>query len=313
MIRSLLFRNMGLKILSLCFAVVLWYSVVSERQSNLLVTVPLTFVNVPKTMKVRKISDERVSLHLEGPISALRGMEIGKIRGTIDLSGAHEGKSRYELLPSHFNLPEGIRVEGISPEVVYVMLEKLQTFRLPIKVRLKGRADRHYVLQRVSVEPAVVWVTGDRQARSSIDNIPTDVVDIEGLKESLVKEVGLDVPRDVRLKKNIRRVKVYVTLREKIWDKEIKGVHVVFSRSEGELCRMTPSKVAVTVRGPATVVETLSASDITVRVSAEGLTLGPHLVAPVVKVPPGLTVLSVRPEKVKVTIVKKSGNREQRK
>jgi len=305
MIRSLLFRNMGLKILSLCFAVVLWYSVVSERQSNLLVTVPLTFVNVPKTMKVRKISDERVSLHLEGSISALRGMEIGKIRGTIDLSGAHEGKSRYELLPSHFNLPEGIRVEGISPEVIYVVLEKLQSFRLPVKVRLKGRVDRHYVLQKVSVEPAYVWVTGDRQARSSIDNIPTDVVDIEGLKESLVKEVALDVPRDIRLKKSIRRVKVRITLREKIWDKEIKGVRVILSGSEEGFGTLTPSRVTVTVRGPATVVETLSAPDIVVHLSIEGLTPGIHFLAPVVRVPPGLTVRSVRPEKIKVEIMKR--------
>ena len=129
MIRSLLFRNLGLKILSLCFALVLWYSVVSERQSNLLVTVPLTFVNVPKTMKVRMVSDERVSLHLEGPISSLRAMEIGKLRGTIDLAGAHEGKSRFELLPSHFNLPEGIKVAGISPEVVYIVLERLKRLK----------------------------------------------------------------------------------------------------------------------------------------------------------------------------------------
>jgi len=125
MIRSLLFKNLGLKILSLCVAIVLWYSVVSERQTNLLVTVPLTFVNVPKGMKVRMVSAERVSLHLEGPVSSIRTMEIGKIRGTIDLRGAREGKSRFELSPSHFNLPGDIRVAGISPEVVYVILELL--------------------------------------------------------------------------------------------------------------------------------------------------------------------------------------------
>ena len=307
MMRSLLFKNLGLKILSLCFAVVLWYSVVSERQSNLLVTVPLTFVNVPKAMKVVKISDERVSLHLEGPISALRGMEIGKIRGTIDLNGAHEGRSRYELLPRHFNLPEGIRVEGISPEMVYVVLEKLLTFRLPVKVRLKGKVDRHYIIENISVDPSYVWVTGDRRARSSIDNIPTDVIDVEGLKKTLVKEVGLDLPRDVRLKKEIGRVRVQIALREKVWDREVKGVRVILPKSVEGLYTLSPPTVTVLVRGPATGVESLSPSDIEANVPITGLRPGDHFVTPKVRIPQGMAVLSIQPKVIKVTLLKKVG------
>ena len=63
--------------------------------------------------------------------------------------------------------------------------------------------------------------------------------------------------------------------------------------------------MTVTVRGPATVVETLSAPDIVVHLSIEGLTPGIHFLAPVVRVPPGLTVRSVRPEKIKVEIMKR--------
>ena len=303
MIRSLLFRNLGLKILSLCFALVLWYSVVSERQSNLLVTVPLTFVNVPKTMKVRMVSDERVSLHLEGPISSLRAMEIGKLRGTIDLAGAHEGKSRFELLPSHFNLPEGIKVAGISPEVVYIVLERLKTFKLPVKPRLKGKIDPHYAIQKVYVIPKHVWVTGDRKARSSIDNIPTEVIDIDGLKQGLEKEASLEVPRDVRLKENIEHVKVHVELRKKVWDKKVDGVKVNLKRPVGAYsCVVEPGLIKVYVRGWATVIDNLSASDVGASVSTKGLAPGVHYLAPKVVVPQGVKVLSTSPEKIKVVV-----------
>lgn len=303
MIRSLLFKNLGLKILSLCFAVVLWYSVVSERQTNLLVTVPLTFVNVPRTMRVRSVSAERVSLHLEGPVSSMKTMEIGKIRGTIDLTGVHEGKSRFELFPGHFNLPEGIRVVSISPEVVYVKLEKLLTFKLSIKPRLKGRVDSHYAIKKVYTIPGYVWVRGDRKALSSIDNIPTDVITVDGLKEDLKKVVTLEVPRDVHLKENVGGVEVHVELRKKIWDKGIDEVKVKLDHPfVVYLYRIEPEYVKVYVRGWAAVVDSISASDIEAVVSVKGLGKGEHWVRPSIKVHKGLKVLSVIPDKIKLVV-----------
>ena len=306
MIRSLFFKNLGLKILSLCVAVVLWYSVVSERQTNLLVTVPLTFVNVPKGMKVRMVSAERVSLHLEGPVSALRTMEIGKIRGTIDLKGSREGKSRFELSPTHFNLPEGIRIAGISPEVVYVILERLLTFKLPVKARLKGKVDPHYAIRKVVTVPKFVWVVGDRKARSSISNIPTKTVDIEGLKKNLRKMVPLEVPRDVHLKESLEHVEVQVILREKVWDKEFDGIGL---KAEGMTDEFTyvfePSSLKIVVRGWATAVDALKSEDFRGVVDVKDLRVGVHWIKPKIEGPGGVKVLSVTPEKVRVTVKEK--------
>ncbi|RTZ89855.1 MAG: hypothetical protein DSY91_07160 [Deltaproteobacteria bacterium] len=303
MIRSILFKNLGLKILSLCVAMVLWYSVVSERQTNLLVTVPLTFVNVPKGMKVRTVSAERVSLHLEGPVSSLRTMEIGKIRGTIDLKGSKEGKSRFELSPAHFNLPEGIRIAGISPEIVYVVLEKLLTFKLPVKPRLKGRVDSHYAIRKIYAIPKFVWVIGDRKAMSSISNIPTEVVTIDGLKKNLKKTVALEIPRDIHLKESLEHVEVHVILREKVWDKEFDGVALkVDQPSEGYSYTFDPSTIKVVVRGWATMVDALSPDDFKGIIPVKELKVGLHEVKPRIEAPEGVKVLSVMPDKVRVIV-----------
>ncbi len=303
MIRSLFFKNLGLKLLSLCFAIVLWYSVVSERQTNLLVTVPLTFVNVPKMMKVRMVSAERVSLHLEGPVSSLKEMEIGKIRGTIDLRGAREGKSRFELSPDHFNLPEGIRIAGISPEVVYVTLEKLLVFKLPVNPRLKGRVDAHYAVRKVYAIPKEVWVIGDHRALSSIDNIPTEMVDVEGLKENLKKLVALRVPRDIHLKEGPAQVEVQVILREKVWDKEISGVQIELTQRRGEYrYEVEPRDVKVTIRGWATKVDGITPKDIRASVSLGKLVRGEYWMKVKVEAPEGVKILSVIPDRVKVRV-----------
>ncbi len=306
MIRSLFFKNFGLKILSLCVALVLWYSVVSERQTNLLVTVPLTFINVPKGMKVRMVSAERVSLHLEGLVSSIRTMEIGKIRGTIDLKGTREGKSRFELSPAQFNLPEGIRVVGISPEVVYVVLERLLTFKLPVKPRVKGKVDAHYAVRKVFAVPRFVWVIGDRKARSSISNIPTKVLDISGLKTNLKKTVPLEVPRDVHLKESLDQVVVQVILREKVWDKEFDGVTVRAENTSGGLsCTFKPPTLKIVVRGWATAVDALAPENFSAVVDVKDLSVGIHEVKPKIQAPGGVKVLSVIPERLKVVIEEK--------
>ncbi len=309
MIRSLMFKNLGLKILSLCFAIVLWYSVVSERQTNLLVTVPLTFVNVPKAMKVRAVSVERISLHLEGPVSVLKGLEIGKLRGTIDLKGAREGKSRYELSPDQFNLPEGVRISGISPEVVYVTLERLLVFRIPVKPRIKGKVDSHYAIRKIFVVPKRVWVIGDKRAKSSIDNIPTEEIIVNGLKNDTKKLVALRLPRDIRLKEKISRVEVHIILREKVWDKEIEGIKVGLEHPDEQYgYKLDPETIKIAVRGWATKVDSLTPSDFEAVLPVEGLTVGEHRVKPKFRrAPEGVKILSVIPDRVKILVELKQG------
>ncbi len=308
MIRSLLFKNIGLKILSLCFAVVLWYSVVSEHQTNLLVTVPLTFANVPVAMKVRSVSEQRVSLHLEGSVSAMRSLEIGRIRGSIDLKGAKSGKSRFELLPGLFNLPEGVQVASISPEVVYITLEKLLTFRREVKPILKGQVDTHFAIKKIFSNPRFVWVLGDRNAKRAIDNIPTEAIDIDRIKRDIKKKVALEVPSEVRLKEGPESVEVHILLREKIWDRAVSMVKVTLENAEkGVSWQLDPQTVKVFVRGPATVVEGLEAGKIKAMIPGEGLTPGAHRLPVKVRVPEGVSVLTVVPEKIKVVVDRKVG------
>ena len=305
MIRSLLFKNMGLKILSLCFAAVLWYSVVSEQQTNLLVTVPLTFANVPKTMKVRAVSEQRVSLHLEGAVSVMRSLELGSIRGSINLKGAKPGKSRFELFPSLFNLPEGVQVASISPEVVYVTLEKLLTFKREVKPILKGQVDTHFVIKKVFSVPQFVWVLGDRNAKRTIDVISTEGIDINRIKHDIKKKVALELPSEMRLKEGPNRVEVHVVLREKIWDRAINGIKVTMKNPvRGLSYQLNPQTIKVFMRGPARVVDELETDKIEAVIPGSGLTLGEHRLPVKIHVPEGVSVLMIIPEKIKVVVKK---------
>jgi len=306
-IRSLFFKNTGLKILSLCFAAVLWYSVVSEHQTNLLVTVPLTFANVPAAMKVRSVSEQRVSLHLEGPVSAMRALEIGKIRGSIDLKGAKAGKSRFELFPGLFNLPESVRVASISPEVVYITLEKLLTVRKEVKPVLKGEVDVHFAIKKVFSNPRAVWLLGDRNAKRAIDSIPTESININHIKKDLKRKVPLEVPSEVRLRKGPESVEVRILLREKTWDRSISPVKVTLKNAEKRMSfQLFPQTVKIFVRGPATIIDGLETDKIEAMVLGKGLAPGKHRLPVKVLVPEGVSVLTVEPDRISAVVKRKA-------
>ena len=113
--------------------------------------------------------------------------------------------------------------------------------------------------------------------------------------------IAIELPQS--LKENIEHVKVHVELRKKVWDKKVDGVKVNLKRPVGAYsCVVEPGLIKVYVRGWATVIDNLSASDVGASVSTKGLAPGVHYLAPKVVVPQGVKVLSTSPEKIKVVV-----------
>ena len=84
--RELILNNFLIKILSLFFAIVLWFFVTSKGKLEVNFNIPLELRKIPSSMVVVGDVTDYIDVRLKGRQSAIEGISSGQISAHIDLS-----------------------------------------------------------------------------------------------------------------------------------------------------------------------------------------------------------------------------------
>ncbi|UCF31811.1 MAG: hypothetical protein JSV26_05240 [bacterium] len=191
---SVLRRNLSLKIFSFVLAVALWLVIsrgsgVEEMEMSL--GIPLELHNLPADMEVVRGPVETVNIRFSGPRRTVLKISQMGLSVPLDLAGAAEGETTFELYPSNFKAPEKVTVTRISPSSVVVGLEKVVRLTLPVKADIQGRPAKGFKVGDVTVKPEGVSVLGPRSVVRSLRTVATEPVSIDGAQEDLELDVGI--------------------------------------------------------------------------------------------------------------------------
>ena len=86
-----LFDNLGLKLISLALAVLLWF-VIGEKTSERGLSVPVELQNVPRELELVGEPTNVVDVRLRAAPSVIQRLTPGDVSARIDLSGVREGE-----------------------------------------------------------------------------------------------------------------------------------------------------------------------------------------------------------------------------
>ena len=92
--RNLLLNNLFLKLISLFFAIILWFyitPVVSRDTLEMNYALPLQLKNIPEDMIVTGKVEDHINVRLKGRQSIIRDLEPDELNVSLNLSGAREG------------------------------------------------------------------------------------------------------------------------------------------------------------------------------------------------------------------------------
>jgi YbbR domain-containing protein len=176
---SVLFRNLGTKILALAIAILLWFVFSAqqrERISERTYRIALSVANVPAATLIASPLPPTVEVRLRGPFTALRQLDPDRIEAVIDLTNAPRGERIYRLAPEDVNVPREVEVIAIAPSEIRVELDAAAEKSLPIAARLTGKPARGFELGEVSVEPRVARLVGPASALSRMTAVETDPI-----------------------------------------------------------------------------------------------------------------------------------------
>ncbi len=260
--REFVFEDWTLKLLALAISVGLWFAVNSQRAPSTirLRGVPLTFL-LPADTEISNDPRNDVEVTLTGSKQKLDELNVRNLAVNADVAGYRLGERVVRLTKDNvtMELPDGVRIEKIEPSTVPLRLERRVEKILPVEVRLEGSPAQGNEVLAKSAMPNQVRVRGPESHVNQFAQAPTETVTLDGRSESFtVTDVAIDIadPKVVALDPVVA---VTIQIAPRQIERRFSAVRAIYADAAQANHNQ---RVAVVLRGAATVLETLQPEQI---------------------------------------------------
>ena len=279
-------------------------SVALDRLDEVQVRVAVDSGEVPPGLEIStpQLSVQRVSA--SGPRSLLDRVDRALATVRIDPSGI-DCCGQVDLVPVDV---DGRRVESVelNPSSVRVQIDvnTVETSRtVPIRPLLIGAPAAGFEVGTVTAEPSVVTLRGAPEVLSAIAEVLTEPISLAGSNATLRATATLVLPDGARLADpGAAEPTVTVQIRETVGTRTLVLGLVCSGAPPDSGCLPHVQQVAATVRGTVSALDAIDAGSLTATLDVSGLGPGDHLVQPTVALPQGVTLVTLSPISVTVTI-----------
>jgi YbbR domain-containing protein len=200
------------------------------------------------------------------------------------------------------NPVDGVQADPPTVQISVAVLSTTSTRTVPVLWSLKGTVAPGYWISRVTTDPVAVQVRGAPVRLETVDRIDTAPIDVSGLNANTSFRVPLVLPDGVLLLQptdatvGVSVIPLSGTRPFPVVAVQVTGV------GGGVVAETDPSTVSVVVAGLASTLAALGPNDVGATVDAAARAPGTYPVDVVVRAPAGVTVISVQPARVTLTM-----------
>jgi YbbR domain-containing protein len=271
------FRHLGLKLLSIAIAVMMWMAIGGEETVERGLRVPLELQQFPAGLELVGDVPTTADVRIRGAIGTVGRVAPGDLLAVLDLTGARPGERLFHLTPEDVRVPFGVEVVHIAPPTVAVVFENTASRVVSIKPAIEGGPAPGFVVGRVTADPSSVEVVGPESAVRRASEALTEPVSIEGSRDRVYETVTvgtldpslrLMTPRTATVTVEIVPAPFEQTVRDR-------PVHLR-NLSPNLTATALPTAVDVTLRGDKEALSRMEPDDATAFVDLAGLGAGEY-------------------------------------
>jgi YbbR domain-containing protein len=272
------FRHVGLKLLSVAIAVLLWMVIAGEETVERGLRVPLELQQFPAGLELLGDVPTTADVRVRGASGTLSRVSPGEIVAVLDLRSAKAGERLFHLTPDQVRVPFGVEVVQVSPPTVAVAFEKAASRNVPIKPAIDGKPAAGYVVGKITTDPQAVDVVGPESAVLRVVEALTEPLSIAGAVGPVQETVTVGtLDSAVRLRTQ-RTAKVTVQIVPAPLEQTVRDRPVHLRNVPANLmATVVPSKVDVTLRGSREALSRIKPDEATAFVDLTGLGAGEYM------------------------------------
>jgi YbbR domain-containing protein len=252
--------NWPWKLLSLALAFALWLAVTGEDTSIKDFTVPIHV----------ELSDDRIlgsspptnaTVRLAGPESLIRELDPLELGIRLDLRDVPSGERDVQLGEAHLEgVPSRAGVVFIEPSRVRLVIDRRMLREVQVVADIEGEPPQGYTFYQAIVTPEQVTVEGPASEVDAMSHVRTDTVYVDRRTRAFVETVGAVPERPTVRLLDPAPIEVQVVIDEAPVEMAFDGVPVELPESVRGA--VSPKTARVTLLGPRSVLERMSASRI---------------------------------------------------
>lgn len=297
-------KNWLLKLLSLSFAVFLWYFVVGEDKVDITLQIPIEIVNLPENLTISNQFKKDLEVTVNGPRGLVRNLSKQHLSRPLDLSKAKPGTMIVKNTADSIKLPRGARLLRIKPTDFIIQLDKLTQKVLPIIANVEGELPKGYALVSISTDPPSIPLVGPQVVVEQQDSISTVPIILTGLTTSISIPVALELSPAISDLVGEPIVTANIRVQEKMIEKTIKNIPVLLTTAYGGKVAGQPDTVTVKAQIPYTLLHGTKnlASLFTSRIVGADLPPGKHKLTVNITTVDGIELIEIIPQMVIVDI-----------
>lgn len=122
-LKSLILDNGSYKLVALFVSLILWVTILGRRDFVLSKDMDVEFL-LPKNLVILDNVDRHLSVKVSGPRTAIKKFSQNPGAITLDLARAHIGRNNIVITPRNVEVPFGVKVISVNPDVISVTIQK---------------------------------------------------------------------------------------------------------------------------------------------------------------------------------------------
>jgi YbbR domain-containing protein len=297
------FRHLGLKVLAIALATLLWLTVAGEHVVERALRVPLELRGKPEGLEIVGDPPGAVDVLVRGSSAQLSRLEVGEVFAVLDLAAARPGSRLFPLRTDQVQVPYGVEVAQVVPSTLALDIEKSSTRTVPIVPALEGEPAPGFVVSRITSEPSNVRVIGPESRVRKLAEATTEPVTVAGERDRVRDVVTVGVADAAVRLAEPQRATVVVDIEPAPVERAVAGVPVRWRNlGEGLRAKIAPALAEVEVRGQQERLAAVTPQDIQAFVDLAGLGQGRYNLRVQVEPSQEFGIAAVAPAVVEVTI-----------
>jgi YbbR domain-containing protein len=296
-----IFRNFQYKISALILACLFWYIVQGEEilevNRRIAVNIKVADGYMVKGSEVR-MKDATI----RGPRVLLGDFSTRPLEAVLRVQPGRKGQLRFRIDKEHIrNWDNRLRLTVHDPYVT-VLVDAMGSRKVAVKENIRGVPADGYIVEKVTLKPNVVTITGLQSEINRITEVVTEPIDLDGLQQSKSFEANLVAKDFPKTSLSTDKVTVSLLIGEKKINRRFGSVPVQVVGSD-YLSSVKPRYVSIVIQGTPGVLSFVKRSDLEAFVEARELEPGKKYNREIqAKIPPDTVLIETFPQKAAVEI-----------
>ncbi len=173
--------NLHIKGLALLTSIFLWLLVVGPQRSELGISIPLQYTNLPADMEITGKWMERIDVRLRGSEAGLANLNPGSVRAVVNLANVATGVNYFRINAKNVQVPPGITISEIRPSDLHLNIETASVRKVSVAPIFSEALPEK---TKVVVAPAEVQLKGVQAELRKINSVVTEAVNVEQFKKT---------------------------------------------------------------------------------------------------------------------------------